>query len=92
MLGLHFTGTAGIAFLSRAIRVFTMSTIDNELTQHLRNPLSWFDIYVEPLNRGARCQKKQKTRERDLFWRSHRFGDGTFGWLIDLELFFQLLN
>ena len=47
MLGLHFTGTAGIAFLSRDMRVFTMSTIDNELTQYLRNPLSWLDIYVE---------------------------------------------
>jgi hypothetical protein len=45
--GRHFTGTAGIAFLSRDTRVstvFTMFIIDNELTWYLGNPLSWLDI------------------------------------------------
>jgi hypothetical protein len=49
--GRHFTGTTGIAFLSRDIPVFTTFTtfiIDNELTLYLGNLLSWLDIYVEP--------------------------------------------
>jgi hypothetical protein len=46
--GRHFTGTAGIAFLSRNIPGFTMFIIDSESTQYLANPLSWLDVYVEP--------------------------------------------
>ena len=84
---LHTTGPVGTGFIPATIVTITT---DTKVTRIQKSRLSWLESNFGP----AAVFKGESFPCALLFWISglRRFGRGTFGRLVNLELFLQLLN